>query len=60
LIPAVLVLPIYFGVEGALWSGPVADVLAGIITAIIVIKECQKISSLGQEEKETQLVTNKI
>lgn len=37
LIPAILLLPIALGVDGALWAGPVANVLA-FITTLIMLK----------------------
>jgi putative MATE family efflux protein len=35
-IPATLILPIYFGVEGILYSGPVADFLAFILALVLL------------------------
>ncbi len=37
LIPATVLLPLAFGVEGALWAGPLADVLA-FMTALVMLK----------------------
>jgi len=37
LLPATILLPMALGVEGALWAGPLADVLA-FITALIMLK----------------------
>ena len=37
LLPATLLLPLILGVEGALWAGPLADVLA-FITTLIMLK----------------------
>ena len=37
LLPATLLLPLALGVEGALWAGPLADVLA-FITTLIMLK----------------------
>ena len=37
LLPATLLLPLVLGVEGALWAGPLADVLA-FITTLIMLK----------------------
>lgn len=43
LIPGVIILPIYFGIEGILYAAPIADVLSIIVTSIIVVIECKKI-----------------
>ena len=37
LLPATMLLPMILGVEGALWAGPLADVLA-FITTLIMLK----------------------
>ncbi|MDE7362673.1 MAG: MATE family efflux transporter [Oscillospiraceae bacterium] len=37
LVPSMLLLPMILGVEGVLWAGPVADVLA-FITAMVMLK----------------------
>lgn len=38
-IPAALILPAYMGVIGVLWTGPVADGLAFILSLILIIYE---------------------
>ena len=37
LLPATILLPLALGVEGALWAGPLADILA-FITALVMLK----------------------
>lgn len=39
LVPAALILPIFFGVEGVLWAGPVADVMAFILSFVFIAIE---------------------
>lgn len=41
-IPAMLILCKFLGVEGALWSGAVSDLLAFILTAVLLIKYWKK------------------
>lgn len=36
-IPLICVMPIFFGIEGILWSAPIADFLAIIVTAILTV-----------------------
>lgn len=36
-LPVTILLPIYFGIEGVLWTGPVSDILAFIFTIGMVI-----------------------
>ncbi|TCP25928.1 putative MATE family efflux protein [Tenacibaculum skagerrakense] len=44
LIPFLIVLPMFFGLEGIWFSFPIADLLATIVTYIYVRKEIQKLS----------------
>ena len=43
IIPATLILPIFLGVDGALWAGPVADGLAFILSATLLTSQWKKI-----------------
>lgn len=51
LIPAAVVLPIYMGVTGVLWSGPVADGLAFILSFALIGYEMKKLSRMETEKK---------
>lgn len=44
-IPAVIILPIHFGIIGALWSAPISDVISIIFTVILVLIEYNKINT---------------
>ncbi len=44
-LPATLVLPIFMGVEGALWAGPFSDITAFILTVIMLRYYWKKIFS---------------
>ena len=46
LIPLVLILPLFFGLDGIWYTFPLADLLAGIVTAIILYKEIKRHSHL--------------
>lgn len=48
LIPALLILPRFFGVKGALYAGPTADCLAFILALILAIREVKKIKGLSK------------
>lgn len=49
-IPASIILSKYYGVMGVLYAGPVADGLAFIIAAVLLIKEMKK---LGQDKEKS-------
>lgn len=42
LLPLILILPFFMGIDGVLWSGPIADGLAGIISLLLVKNEMDK------------------
>lgn len=46
LIPVAVVLPIYMGVTGVLWAGPVADGLAFILAFILIEFEIKKLNHM--------------
>lgn len=50
LIPAILILPRFFGLDGALMAGPVADLLSSIITGIVITME---LKNLGKQHELT-------
>ena len=42
-VPATLILPMFMGVEGALWAGPVSDLLSIMLTIILLLLYWKKI-----------------
>ena len=38
LIAASIIMPIYFAVEGIFWAAPIADVIAALITAVVMLR----------------------
>lgn len=50
LIPLVLILPLYFGLDGILYAGPVADIGSAVIVAIFVAREMKKLNAWIREE----------
>ena len=49
LIPALLILPRFFGLDGVLSAGPLADLLASVITGIFVIREMRHLNARHEE-----------
>lgn len=56
LIIASLIVPVYFGVTGIFWAAPIADILALIPTAIIMVKVWKTLKKEDAEIVETQQV----
>lgn len=50
LIPLVLVLPIFLGVDGAFWAEPVADILAASTTGIVFSFTYRKLKKKAKEK----------
>ena len=46
LIPLLLILPLYFGIEGVLYAGPVADFAAAAIAVLLIIREMKRLGTL--------------
>lgn len=46
LIPLVLILPLFFGLDGILYAGPIADMSAAIIVSQFVILEMKKLNKI--------------
>ena len=42
LLPLVLLLPLFMGIDGVLWAGPAADGLAGVISLLLVRREMRQ------------------
>lgn len=49
-LPALFILPTMMGVKGALYAGPLADILAFILTIILMSVKWKQMSSLKNEE----------
>jgi putative MATE family efflux protein len=56
LIPAVILLPRYFGLTGILYAAPLADILSSVLTAIWLSVELKRLNLMGEERfiKETK------
>ena len=51
LVPALLILPRFFGVNGTLYAGPTADCLAFILASTLVIREVKKLKKMSEERE---------
>lgn len=53
LIPLILILPLFFGLDGILYAGPIADISSGVIVALFIIPEMRKLGRQLKEEDAT-------
>lgn len=51
LVPAAIVLPMFMGVEGVSWFGPVADGLAFILALVLILYEINKLKHMPSAKK---------
>lgn len=51
LIPAMIIYPVFMGVEGILWAGPTADLMAFLLATALLVKNYRR---LGNEDKEEE------
>lgn len=49
LIPMLLLLPLVFGIEGALYAGPIADFLACALSLILVSRNFRKLTAMQKQ-----------
>ena len=50
LIPLVLILPLFFGLDGILFAGPAADGIAFIVTICLIAGEIKKMKQMETEQ----------
>ena len=50
LIPLVLILPLFFGLDGILYSAPVSDVMAFLVSVAVISRELRRMKKLEQGE----------
>ena len=56
LIPMMLILPMFFGLDGALYAGPIADIGSALIVAVFVVFEMKKLNGwIKKDEKEGKM-----
>lgn len=55
LIPLIVVLPYFFGLDGILYAGPIADISSGVVVFFFVHHEMQKLDKQIKEEDGEEL-----
>lgn len=50
LIPLVLILPHFFGLNGILYAGPAADGIAFLVTVSLIMLEMKKMKGMEQKQ----------
>ena len=55
LIPLVLILPKFFGLNGILYAAPIADFVAFVVSVICILAEFKKLNELEKSRKTNSL-----
>ncbi len=56
LIPMMLIMPLFFGLDGVLFAFPIADIGSAIIVALFMVYEMKKLNGWIKEAEQGQLV----
>lgn len=51
LVPLLLILPVFWGIDGVMWSGPISDGVAAVLAIIFVVLEMRKMRLLKIQEE---------
>ena len=49
LIPLLLILPVFFGIDGIMFSAPIADTIAFLVTVFFISREMKQMRNLEKE-----------
>lgn len=55
LVPLLLILPLFFGLDGILYAGPVADIGSAVIVFCFIVPEMRKLNNKISLSKELQM-----
>ncbi|WP_066646692.1 MATE family efflux transporter [Christensenella timonensis] len=56
LIPMMLIMPLFFGLDGVLFAFPIADIGSAVIVAFFMVYEMKKLNRWIRQEDEGQLI----
>lgn len=51
LLPLIIIFPIFLGIDGIMYAGPIADIVAGMVSIGMIVAEMRLITKLQQEEQ---------
>lgn len=55
-VPILLILPLIFGINGILYTGPIADILSAVVAIAMAVYEFRAMNKLVEETKESEKV----
>lgn len=54
LVPAVLILPLFYGINGVIIAGPVADICSAVLTGLFLLREIRNLDQKHQTSIDAQ------
>ena len=49
LLPLILLLPVFFGIDGVMVAGPIADAAAALLSLVLIVQEVRSMTTLQQQ-----------
>lgn len=50
LLPLIVIFPIFMGIDGVMYAGPIADVAAAVVCGVFTIKELRELTRLNSQQ----------
>ena len=50
LLPLILILPIFWGIDGVMYAGPIADTAAALLAIVLVVIERKKLLAMEKTQ----------
>ena len=51
LLPLIVIFPLFMGIDGVMYAGPIADAAAAIVCGYFMVRELKELSAMNRKEK---------
>mgnify|MGYP000305623497 FL=1 len=52
LLPLIVIFPLFMGIDGVMYAGPIADAAAAIVCGYFMVRELKELSAMDRKKKE--------
>ena len=52
LLPLIMIFPLFMGIDGVMYAGPIADAAAAIVCGYFMVRELKELSAMDRKKKE--------
>ena len=52
LLPLIIIFPIFMGIDGVMYAGPIADGITAIVCAVFTVRELKELISIDRDAHE--------